>query len=266
MGGALKMTEGNGSKGQRRREAILQLLKGQGRITIAEIVERFGCSEATARRDLEQMEEVYPVIRTIGGAMYDGMGTMRELHFAEKEGLSILEKEKIAELAAALIVEGDVIGMSGGSTNFLLAKLLKSRKGITVVTNAVNIAMELAGSQIQVVVTGGIMRHNSFELCGPLGEGMISQLHIGKMFIGIDGISAVGGISSYSEQEAQIAKALIKRSQETYAVFDHTKTNRTSLFSIAALSELRAVITDSPLTGEVAEELGRHDVSIYITD
>lgn len=156
--------------------------------------------------------------------------------------------------------------MSGGSTNFLLAKLLKSRKGITVVTNAVNIAMELAGSQIQVVVTGGIMRHNSFELCGPLGEGMISQLHIGKMFIGIDGISAVGGISSYSEQEAQIAKALIKRSQETYAVFDHTKTNRTSLFSIAALSELRAVITDSPLTGEVAEELGRHDVSIYITD
>lgn len=260
------MTEGSGSKGQRRREAILQLLKQQGRITITEMVDRFHCSEATARRDLEQMEGVYPVIRTIGGAMYDGMGTMRELHFAEREGLSILEKEKIAQLAASLIVEGDVVGLSGGTTNFLLAKLLKPRKGITVVTNAVNIAMELAGSQIQLVVTGGIMRHNSFELCGPLGEGMVSQLHIGKMFIGIDGISASGGISSYSEQEAQTAKALIKRSQETYAVFDHTKSNRTSLFSIAALSELKAVITDSSLSEDLAGELQRNQVSIYVTD
>lgn len=260
------MIEGSGSKGQRRREAILQLLKQQGRITIPEMVERFGCSEATARRDLEQMEGVYPVIRTIGGAMYDGMGTMRELHFAEKEGLSILEKEKIAQLAASLIVEGDIIGLSGGTTNFLLAKLLKSRKGITVVTNALNIAMELAGSQIQVVVTGGIMRHNSFELCGPLGEGMVAQLHIGKMFIGVDGISAAGGISSYSEQEAQIAKALISRSQETYAIFDHTKTNRTSLFSVAALTELKAVITDSEMTGELAAALQQHQVSVYVTD
>ncbi|MEK3881726.1 DeoR/GlpR family DNA-binding transcription regulator [Paenibacillus sp. PL2-23] len=260
------MNDGSGSKGQRRREAIMQLLKQQGRITISEMVERFGCSEATARRDLEQMEGVYPVIRTIGGAMYDGMSTMRELHFAEREGLSILEKERIAQLAATLIHEGDVIGLSGGTTNFLLAKLLKSRKGITVVTNAVNIAMELAGSQIQVVVTGGIMRHNSFELCGPLGEGMVAQLHIGKMFIGVDGISATGGISSYSEQEAQIAKALIKRSHETYAVFDHTKLNRTSLFSIAALSELKAVITDSVLSGELAEELDHHNVSVFVTD
>ncbi|QNK60627.1 DeoR/GlpR family DNA-binding transcription regulator [Paenibacillus sp. PAMC21692] len=255
-----------GSKGQRRREAILQLLKQQGRITITEMVERFGCSEATARRDLEQMEGVYPVIRTIGGAMYDGMGTMRELPFAEKEGLSILEKEKIAALAATLIQEGDVIGLSGGTTNFLLAKLLKLRKGITVVTNAVNIAMELAGSQIQVVVTGGIMRHNSFELCGPLGEGMVTNLHIGKMFIGIDGISAGGGISSYSEQEAQIAKALIKRSQETYAVFDHTKSNRNSLFSVAGVAELKAVITDQSLSGDLAAELERHGVTVYVTD
>lgn len=259
------MADMAGSKGQRRRESILQLLKQQGRVTIGEIVERFGCSEATARRDLEQMEVVYPVIRTIGGAMYDGMGTMRELHFSEKEGLSILEKEKIARLAESQIAEGDVVALSGGTTNFLLAKLLKPRKGITVVTNAVNVAMELAGSRIQVVVTGGIMRHNSFELCGPLGEGMVSQLHINKMFIGIDGISAAGGITSYSEQEAQTAKAMISRSQETYAVFDHTKINRTSLFSIAALSELKAVITDAELTGELAEQLERHQVSVYVT-
>jgi DeoR family transcriptional regulator of aga operon len=265
MGGALTMADVSGSKGQRRREAVLQLLKQQGRVTIPEMVERFGCSEATARRDLEQMEAEYPVIRTIGGAMYDGMNAVRDLPFAEKEGLSILEKERIAQLAASLIIEGDVIGLSGGTTNFLIAKMLKSRKGITVVTNAVNIAMELAGSDIQVVVTGGIMRHNSFELCGPLGEGMVAHLNIGKMFIGVDGISAAGGITTYSEQEAQIAKALIKRSQAAYAVFDHTKTDRTSLFSIASLTELRGVITDVPLTAELAAEVKKHGISVHVT-
>lgn len=259
------MTDGAASKGQRRREAVLQLLKQQGRVTIPEMVERFGCSESTARRDLEQMEMNYPVIRTIGGAMYDGMNSVRELPFAEKEGLSILEKERIADLAASLIIEGDVIGLSGGTTNLLLAKSLKSRKGITVVTNAVNIAMELGGSEIQVVVTGGIMRHNSFELCGPLGESTVAHLHIGKMFIGVDGISAAGGITTYSEQEAQIAKALIKRSQASYAVFDHTKTGKTSLFSIAALTELSGVITDVPLTEELASEMKQHGIAVHVT-
>ena len=156
------------SKGERRRAEIMLLLKQQGRITIQELVERLGISEATARRDLEMMEKTEPLIRTIGGAMYDGLNSVRDLPFEEKKGLSYLEKERIAQQAATLIDEGDVIGLSGGTTNYLLAKLLKPRKGITVVTNAVNIAMELAGSEIQVVVTGGIMRHNSFELSGPL--------------------------------------------------------------------------------------------------
>ncbi|MFD0962282.1 DeoR/GlpR family DNA-binding transcription regulator [Paenibacillus chungangensis] len=260
------MTEAGGSKGQRRRESILLLMKQQGRITISEIVSKFNCSEATARRDLEQMEGNYPVIRTIGGALYDGLGTVRELPFAVKEELSILEKERIAGLAATHIVEGDVIGLSGGTTNFLLAKQLKLRKGITVVTNAVNIAMELGGSDIQVVVIGGIMRHNSFELCGPLGEGMIAQLHITKMFIGIDGISAEGGITSYSEQEAGTLKALMGRSQAVYAVFDHTKRNRNSLFSLAELSQLHAVITDAPIEGELGEQLQAHGVQVYVTE
>nr|WP_042164938.1 DeoR/GlpR family DNA-binding transcription regulator [Paenibacillus gorillae] len=254
------------SKGQRRREAILQVLKQQGRITIQEMVERFDCSEATARRDLEQMESLYPIIRTIGGAMYDGMNAVRDLGFAEREGLSIYEKERIASKAASLIEEGDVVGLSGGTTNYLIAKQLKFRSGITVVTNAVNIAMELAGSAIQVVVTGGIMRHNSFELCGPLGEGMVSHLNIGKMFIGVDGISATGGITTYSEQEAQIAKALIKRSHVTYAVFDQTKIGKVSLFSIAGLSELQAFITDVPIGPELQEAARQHEISLYVAD
>ncbi|KKC47329.1 DeoR faimly transcriptional regulator [Paenibacillus sp. D9] len=252
------------NKGERRRDGILTVLKQQGRITIPEIVEKFGCSEATARRDLELLERTGPLVRTIGGAMYDGMNPVRDSSFAERQGISLLEKEHIAQEAARHIVEGDVVGLSGGTTNYLIAKLLKTRKGITVVTNAVNIAMELAGSEIQVVVTGGMMRHNSFELCGPLGEGMVSHLNIGKMFIGVDGISENGGITTYSEQEAQIAKALMSRSQITYAVFDQSKVGRTSLFSIAQLKDLEAVITDRHLHGSLADAARRCGVAVYV--
>ncbi|SFE50594.1 transcriptional regulator, DeoR family [Paenibacillus algorifonticola] len=262
------MAEANvpSSKGQRRREAILQLLKQQGRVTISEIVEQFDCSEATARRDLEQMEASYPIIRTIGGAMYDGLSVVRDMGFSEKQDISYLEKERIAAKAVSLIQEGDVIGLSGGTTNYLIAKQLKLRSGITVVTNAVNIAMELAGSPIQVVVTGGIMRHNSFELCGPLGEGMVDHLNIGKMFIGVDGVSAGGGITTYSEQEAQIAKALIRRSVETYAVFDQTKVGKMSLFSISPLAALQAFITDQPIEGELKLAAQQLNIDVYVAD
>ncbi|TYP71155.1 DeoR family transcriptional regulator of aga operon [Paenibacillus methanolicus] len=254
------------SKGRRRREQIMNVLKRQGRITIQEVVERFGVSEATARRDLEMMEKTEPVIRTIGGAMYDGMNAVRELPFAEKEGLSYLEKERIAAAAASLIEEGDVVGLSGGTTNYLLAKMLKTRRGITVVTNAVNVAMELAGSEIGVVVTGGMMRHNSFELCGPLGEGMIGQLNIGKMFLGVDGVSSTSGITTYSEQEAHIAKAMIRRAQATYAMFDHTKVGRTSLFSIASISELQGFITDAPLPHHLESAARLHGISVHVVE
>ncbi|WP_127572586.1 DeoR/GlpR family DNA-binding transcription regulator [Paenibacillus xylaniclasticus] len=260
------MAQQQGSKGKRRRDGILQELKLQGRLTVQEIVDRFGCSEATARRDLELLEKSEPIIRTIGGAMYDGMSTVRDVSFAEKERLSYLEKERIAAKAVSLIEEGDVIGLSGGTTNFLIARSIKNRRGITVVTNAVNIAMELAGSEIQVVVTGGIMRHNSFELCGPLGEAMVGHLHIGKMFIGVDGVSVAGGITTYSEQEAQIAKSLLARSQRTIAVFDHTKVGRASLFSIAPLSEVHTFITDAPLEPVVADAAQRIGIEVLLCE
>ncbi|GGD74036.1 DeoR/GlpR family DNA-binding transcription regulator [Paenibacillus nasutitermitis] len=256
----------DGSKGQRRRDQIMNVLKRQGRITIQEVVDRFHISEATARRDLELMEKSEPVIRTIGGAMYDGLNAVRELPFAEKEGLSFLEKERIAIAASGLIEEGDVVGLSGGTTNYYLAKLLKTRRGITVVTNAVNVAMELAGSDIQVVVTGGLMRHNSFELCGPLGEGTLGHLNLGKMFLGVDGISSTGGITTYSEQEAHMAKAMMRRSQATYAMFDHTKIGRNSLFSIAPLSELQGFITDMPLPQQLSSVADGHGIRVYVTE
>lgn len=251
-------------KGEQRRENIMKLLKSKGRISLQEIIEGFSCSEATARRDLDELEKKGQIIRTIGGALYEGRNQLLEPSFDEKRQVLWLEKEAIAAKAASMVKSGDIVGLTGGTTTFLIAKALKNTPGITVVTNAVNIAVELADAEdIQVVVSGGVMRNKSFELCGPLAERTLESIHITKMFVGINGIKAEQGLTTYSEAEAQIAKLLIKRSNETIAVFDHTKADRASLFPFACLKEINACITNADLNTDLLRELKRCKVQVY---
>lgn len=259
------MADSHLSKGEQRRQQMLHVLKQAGRMSVQEIMERFECSEATARRDLDLLEKTAGVIRTIGGAIYDGFSSVREASFMEKKEQLWVQKEAIAWKAMELIEEGDSVCLSGGTTTYLIAKELKRHEGITVVTNAVNIAMELADSEgIQVVVIGGVMRSKSYELAGPLAERMIEQLNIGKMFLGIDGLTPEQGITTYSELEAQTARMLMKRSRQTFAVFDHTKLGKTSLFSIAPLTELRGCVTDDGMEEAAAAELRQLGLDMHM--
>ncbi|TCZ77419.1 DeoR/GlpR transcriptional regulator [Paenibacillus albiflavus] len=261
------MAEETSSKGEIRRAQIMTMLKQQGKISINELIEKLDCSEATARRDLDLLDKRGDLIRTIGGALYEGISTSREIPFSEKRQKLWLEKEAIARKAMEFIEEGDSVCLSGGTTTYLIAKELKSRHGITVVTNAVNIAMELADSEgIQVVVIGGVMRAKNYELCGPLAEKTIEHLNIGKIFLGIDGFTLEEGISTYAEQEAQTARMLMKKARQTIAVFDHTKTAKPSLFSIAPIQDLHACITDRPLEQIMHDELVSHGVQIVIAE
>jgi DeoR family transcriptional regulator of aga operon len=255
------------SKGGKRREQILALLKRQGKITIQEIIDSVHCSEATARRDLDWLAEQGQAIRTIGGAQLEGMPAVREVSFFEKKQVLWVEKEAIARKAASMVREGDVVGLTGGTTTFLIARELKGVRGTTVVTNAVNIAMELADEEgIQVVLTGGVMRPNSFELCGPLAEKIIQSLNINLMFMGIDGVTAKQGFTTYSELEADIARLMMERSVRTYPVFDHTKVGRASLFSIAPLEAVDGCVTDRIPDEDVLKYLQDRGITVLFAD
>jgi DeoR/GlpR family transcriptional regulator of sugar metabolism len=232
------------SKMDQRHSKLLELIKKKGRVSIQEIINQFECSVATARRDLEMLEKSGRVIRTIGGAIYEG-GSGSEISFSEKKLVYWKEKELIASVAADLVTEGDVVGLTGGTTTYLIAKELKSRRNITVVTNAVNIASELAESaDIQVVMTGGVMRSKSYELCGPLAEKVIENLNVTKMFFGVDGVSEELGFNMYSELENRIVQLFIARSRKVFAVFDHSKIGRSSLLTIAPFQQVSGIVTD----------------------
>ncbi|NHN30206.1 DeoR/GlpR family DNA-binding transcription regulator [Paenibacillus agricola] len=259
------MSEQDLSKGEERRSRIMNTLKIQGKITIQEMIEKFQCSEATARRDLDVLVRKEGAIRTIGGAQWEGFSGLRESSFLEKKQLLWLEKEAIAAKAVSLIEEGDVIGLTGGTTTYLIAKAIKHRRNITVVTNAVNIAMELSDSDgVQVVLTGGVMRKNSFELCGPLAEKVIEDLNIGKMFMGADGFSLEHGVTTYSELEAKTGRLLMERSRMKIVVIDNSKVGKASLFGIVPLSSLDACITDIPLKPELVSALAELNITIHL--
>ncbi|HEX7055659.1 MAG TPA: DeoR/GlpR family DNA-binding transcription regulator [Bacilli bacterium] len=253
------------SKGEKRRDQILALLKSGGKVSVQEIMDRFSVSEATARRDLDELARSGGVIRTIGGALFEGFSLSREPSFNERKKRLWAEKAAIADLAATFVQTGDVVGLTGGTTTFLIARALQAMQGITVVTNSVNVAYSLAENDgIQVVVTGGVMRGKSYELCGPLAETIVGQLHISKMFVGLDGISKEQGLTTYSEQEAQIARLMIGRSLKTYSVFDHSKANRASLFTIVPLANIDACITDAQVDGGFAASLQDLGIELHI--
>jgi DeoR family transcriptional regulator of aga operon len=265
--GGLEMNDQGQSKGDKRRNIILSMLKLQGKITIFEIIEKFNCSEATARRDLDLLEKQGNIIRSFGGAQLESISVHKEVPFHEKKQMLWLEKEAIAAKAASLVEEGDVVALTGGTTTFLIARALKLREHITVVTNAVNIAMELSESQgVQVVLTGGVMRRNSFELCGPLAETIVENLNINIMFMGIDGITAEQGLTTFSELEADIARLMMKRSGKTIAVFDHSKAGRSSLFSISALTMIQGCITNRLPNQELLDFLNQQQIPLYIAE
>jgi DeoR family transcriptional regulator of aga operon len=255
------------SKGEKRRHNMMNALKRHGKITIQEIVEWFDCSEATVRRDLDLLEKKGLLIRNLGGAVLaDQHSKSQEQSFQEKKELLWFEKQAVALEAASLVEEGDSIGLTGGTTTFLIARALKEHQGITVVTNAVNIAMELADSDgVQILLTGGVMRRKSYELCGPLAEKMLEGININKMFMGIDGIAAEQGVTTYSELEAEIARLMMKRSLHTYAVFDYTKLGKTSLFPIAPLSSLHGCITNEEASHSLLEEMRGMGMELHLS-
>jgi DeoR family transcriptional regulator of aga operon len=213
-------------------------------VDVARLCNKLGCSEATIRRDLEYLQRSGRIRRTHGGALLDSSS---EPPFRTKLGTMAEAKRRIAQVAAGLIAEGDAIGLTGGTTTLQVARALALQSGLTVVTNAINIAMELASSDVRVIVTGGELRGQTFELVGPLAEPTATQIHLDRIFVGVDGLSVEGGLTTHNPTEARINRVLIDRASVVVVVADHTKIRRKTFAQIAPINLVSVVITDSEI-------------------
>jgi DeoR family transcriptional regulator of aga operon len=229
---------------EERRRAILDLLTRQGRVLVAELSRQFETSQVTIRKDLEILHAHGLVHRTHGGALPAREGALDDPTLREKEKLHRQEKLRIAEIAAAKVKEGQVLILDSGTTTTAIARALRSFRNLTIITNAVNIAAELAGTAVEVILTGGTLRKNSFSLVGPIAEETLHRLSADLLFLGVDGFDVQSGVSTPNLLEAKVNRVMVEIARKTIAVCDSSKFGRRSLSLIAPCSALQEVVTD----------------------
>ncbi|KQZ23707.1 DeoR/GlpR family DNA-binding transcription regulator [Microbacterium sp. Root553] len=232
-----------------RLNAILDLLAADGEVNVDELVARFGASAATTRRDLDSLAEQRLLTRTHGGAVAHSVAY--ELPIRYKSHQRTQQKESIAQAAAALVAPGMVVGLSGGTTTTAIAAALAARDdlavgpGITVVTNAVNIAAQLATRpDIKVVVTGGVIHSRSYELVGPFVEQLLRGVRLDIAFIGVNGMDAAAGATTQDEREAAVNRMMAERARRAVVVTDSSKLGTIAFAAVGGAELFPVLLTD----------------------
>ncbi len=249
---------------EERRHYILALTQKHGRVLVDELSESLGISRITIRKDLDHLESRGLLFRTHGGALLPGPGTLSDPSLTEKEGLHSGEKQRIAAAAVELIQEGRCILLDSGTTTTAIARSLKKFSHLTIITNAVNIAAELNGTDFEVLLTGGSLRKNSFSLVGPLAEETLCDMHGDILFLGVDGFDLEAGLTTPNVMESRVNRAMVKSASMVVVVCDSTKFNRRSLSKIVDVNMVHHVITDSALPKDMADALRGMDIKVTL--
>lgn len=253
-----------------RRNLIADFVRKTGKISIEEIVERFNVSEMTARRDLQHLDKEGFLRRVHGGAVnaagrsYEPPYQVRSLEMTEA-------KIAIGKKAAEQIEDGDSIALDVGTTTLEIARALKGRHGITVITASLPIAIELMSnnslrSDIRLILTGGIVRPGEFSLIGSLAESAYKEFHVDKAFVGVGGVSHEDGLTEYNLEDTQVKRTMIKSAHKVILVADHSKFNKTTFANIAPLSSVDTVVTDNQTPEAALEKLRESGIQVVVAD
>lgn len=240
-----------------RQRLIVELVRRDGTVRVADLVARFGVSDMTIRRDLEVLADRDLLVKVHGGATAAGPSSVDEPGFGFKSEVQRAEKEAIAQRAAAMVEPGGSVALSGGTTVHALARRLVDVPRLTVVTNSIPVAdaFHARGRPDQtVVITGGI-RTPSDALVGPLAVAAIRSLNVDVLFLGVHGMSARAGFTTPNLLEAETDRALVAAARRRVVLADHTKWETIGISTIAALADADVLITDEGLPADALAAL-----------
>ena len=248
---------------ERHKRILSQLIK-QGRLSVAEIVEQFSVSEATARRDLESLASEGKVQRVHGGAIAAEKAPP-ELPILERENEQTDEKVRIGRMTAELIADKETIFLGSGTTVLEVAKNLRDRKNLTVITNSLPVLNALAGiKEIMVISLGGMLRDTELSFIGHITEQALAEVHVDKVVIGTRGISFEHGLTNDYLQETLTDRAILKIGREVIIVADHSKVNRVSTVLLAPLDVMHTFVTDSSSDKKFIQSLKKQNVNVIM--
>lgn len=254
-----------------RLSAIVEFVSTHESVSVDQLAEELNVSTATIRRDLDELAEQQLIVRTHGGATSPPFSFDLPMRYRTAAGHG-KAKWRIAKEAVTRAHAGAIIGLNGGTTTTEVARELALNDDLfgtiehplTIMTNAVNIANELAvRSRLRVVLTGGIVRSNSFELIGPLADPVLNQISVDLFFLGVEAIDAEG-VYTRDDAEAAINSAIAQRARKTIVVADATKFNTKAFIRICSLDDIDEVITDNAPDSELSGALADHGVTVCI--
>ncbi|WP_405010097.1 DeoR/GlpR family DNA-binding transcription regulator [Kitasatospora sp. NBC_01539] len=250
---------------------LLEILGDKGRIEVGEAVELLKVSAATVRRDMDELANQQLLVRTRGGAVLSGVAYDLPLRY--KTARRADEKLRIAKAAAALIPPGAVVGLNGGTTTSEVARELATRAdlaehtggtALTVVTNAINIANELAvRPYVKTVVTGGVARPNSYELTGPMATMVLQGIALDFAILGVNAVDPKNGAATHDEGEASANRAMALRADKVIVVADATKIGRRAFAQVCAVHEFSVLVTDKDAPDEVIEQFVAQGTEVH---
>ncbi|HOX57490.1 MAG TPA: DeoR/GlpR family DNA-binding transcription regulator [Candidatus Paceibacterota bacterium] len=237
------------------------LIRDSGVIRVEDLCRRLKVSPATVRRDLDQLERGGAIRRVHGGAV-SVESRLDEPVFADKTSLAVREKRRIAEAALRFIEPGDTIYLDGGSTVLELARLLRDRTNLTVVTNSLYAAHELAGRGPRLIVIGGELRRLSQTMVGPLTGPVLHELHLDKAFMGTIGFALNEGLTTTDPSEAFTKRLVKDQARQVIVLADSSKAGKVSFASAGHWEKVHVLITDKQIDKDFAKELIKKNIKL----
>jgi DeoR family transcriptional regulator of aga operon len=247
-----------------RQKQILSLLSHQRGLRISEIVKRFSISEATARRDLESLAQQGKAQRVHGGVIAVEQAPP-ELPILEREGEQSNEKARIGRVTADLVADRETIFLGSGTTVLEVARNLRNRKNLTVITNSLPVLNMLAGTMgITVISLGGMLRESELSFIGHITEQALAEVRVDKVIMGTRGVSLEHGLTNDYLQETLTDRAILKIGREIIIVADHTKVNRVSTVLLAPLKSLHKLVTDVKVDKKFIQALKKQGIDVIV--
>lgn len=246
-----------------RRNQILALLQKENRVVVGDLAKAFKVTEETIRRDLEKLEKEGYAKKAYGGAIINESLNV-DLPYTVRKKANVWNKQEIAALICDLIHDGDHIMLDASSTAVYIAKQLKNKKNLTIITNSIEILFELSEiSGWKVLSTGGVMKEGSLSLVGPQAEKMIRSFHVDKTVISCKGVDMEKGITDSNEMEAQIKKLMLDSANTRILAVDHSKLDKISFAVIDELSEIDVLVTDAQPEERWKKALDKMSIESY---
>jgi len=247
-----------------RQKQIHSLLTRQGRLSVAEIVAQFAISEATARRDLESLASQGKAQRVHGGVIAVEQAPP-ESPILIRESEQADEKLRIGLSAAELVADKETVFLGSGTTVLEVARNLRNRKNLTVITNSLPVLNALAGADgITVISLGGMLRDSEMSFIGHITEQALSEVRADKVIMGTRGVSLEHGLTNDYLQETLTDRAILKIGREVIIVADHTKVNRVSTALLAPLDSMQTFVTDSKADKKFIQALKKNGIQVLV--